>query len=376
MTRIKTLLKKMAIGALILISVVTASVSAFMLHPKFGELPVGERQIRISRSPNFRNGRFQNRTETPTYAPGYSLAGELHKQIFKKYPGRCPQSAIPSVKTDLLHLTEDSNVIVWFGHSSCFIKVDGKTILIDPVFSGSVSPIPRTGKSFKGTDFYIAEDFPPIDYLLISHDHYDHLDYKTALALKNKARQVICGLGVGAHFERWGYRADQLIEMDWDETVKIDTDFAIHVLPARHKSGRGFRQNRTLWVSFLIQTPKKKIYYSGDSGYDKHFSEIGNKYGPIDLAILENGQYDSAWHYVHMLPHETMQAASDLKAKQMLPVHHSKFILARHPWDEPLARIDELSKGSEIGILTPVIGEPIKLEESYQPFRKWWKAID
>jgi L-ascorbate metabolism protein UlaG (beta-lactamase superfamily) len=341
----------------------------------FGKAPSREQVANFQHSPNFRNGKFQNTIETPTYAPGYSLWGELRKQVFNSFPRRRPVDPIPSVKSDLKHLHDTDDVLVWFGHSSCFLKIDGKTILIDPVFSGNVSPVSGSAKSFDGSDNYTADDFPVIDILLISHDHYDHLDYETVLAIKEKTKKVICGLGVGSHFKHWGFNPDIIIEKDWHEKVVINNEFIIYTEPARHKSGRGINQNNTLWLSFVIQTPTMKIYYSGDGGYDNHFAETGKKFGPIDLAIMENGQYDSAWQFVHLLPHEVLQAAKDLNAVSVLPVHHSKFTLARHPWDEPIVKIMELNKACKIPLLTPMISEVVHLKDSTQTFREWWKDV-
>jgi len=155
----------------------------------------------------------------------------------------------------------------------------------------------------------------------------------------------------------------------------MDSNSVLYTLPARHKSGRGLRQNKTLWVSFLIQTPKAKIYISGDGGYDQHFKAIGDEFGPIDLAIMENGQYDSAWHYVHLLPEEVIKAANDLRAESLLPVHHSKFVLARHPWDEPLNKIVSPGTAYRISVATPLIGEVVNLNDPIQIFYPWWKDL-
>lgn len=347
-----------------------------MQHPKFGKAPSGERLERIRKSPNYKNGKFQNPTETPTFAEGHNFWGEVRKSLFSKYPDRTPHHLIPSIKTDLLNLPADSAVLIWFGHSSCFIQVDGKRILIDPVFSASASPMPGSVKAFKGTSLYSVSDLPNIDYLLISHDHYDHLDYESMLALKNKTRKVICGLGVGSHFEHWGYSAAQIIEKDWHEKEELDSTFVIYTEPARHKSGRGLKQNNTLWLSFVIKSSRVSLYISGDSGYDGHFAEIGKKFGPIDLAIMENGQYDSAWHFVHLLPEETLMGAQDLKARRILPVHNSKFILARHPWDEPLKKMATMNTTYNIPAITPTIGEVVNLNNPSQEFDDWWKGVD
>ena len=358
-----------AVGGLLIISI-----GAYMCHPQVGAVPWHNNLSRIRQSANWENGQFQNESATPTFAPGHHFAAELWESLFGRYPRKRPECKIPTVKVDLLHLPTDAEVLVWFGHSSCFFKSGGKTFLIDPVLSGSISPIPTGGKAFDGTDVYQTTDLPFIDYLLISHDHFDHLDYRTVSALRHRTGKVICGLGVGAHFERWGYAPGQITEMDWNDSLVVDT-LTIHTLPARHKSGRSIQQNRSLWVSFLIQTPTRKIFYSGDGGYDKHFLQIGRKFGPVDLAIMENGQYDSAWHYVHMLPEEAVHAAQDLQAKRLLPVHHSKFALARHPWKEPLERITELSRDLKIPLLTPRIGEPVMLNDSSRHWQRWWEAV-
>ncbi len=257
------------------------------------------------------------------------------------------------------------------------MQIDGKRILVDPVFSGNASPVPGTVKSFKGTDRYAVEDLPDIDYLFISHDHYDHVDYETLMKLKPKIKKVICGLGVGAHFEHWGYDTNKIIEKDWNETVDFGNGFIVHTTPARHFSGRGFTRNNTLWMSYVLQTATMKIYIGGDSGYDTHFADIGNKYGPIDLAIIENGQYNVAWRYIHTLPDEVLKAAKDLKAKRLFPVHSSKFALGNHAWDEPLTKVSELNNHSEnpISLVTPMIGEFVFLKDIKQQFKQWWVGV-
>ncbi|ACU63149.1 MBL fold metallo-hydrolase [Chitinophaga pinensis] len=375
MKRLRKLIKISAIVLLLLIALLSIVTLIYMRLPQFGKAPEGQRLTRIERAANYRNGHFENLEATPTFAPGYSFSGEMRKALFATYPGRYPEKDIPAIKTDLQQLPKDTDAVIWFGHSSCYIQLEGKRILIDPIFSQHASPVPGTVKPFSGTDIYSAADFPEIDYLLISHDHYDHLDYETILALKDKTKQVICGLGVGAHFERWGYPADKVIELAWYESAPQAADGSVKITatPARHQSGRGFSQNNTLWMSFVIQTAQRKIYVSGDSGYGRHFKEIGKAYGPMDLAIIENGQYDSAWHYVHCLPGEVLQAAQDLGAARLLPVHSSKFVLARHRWDEPLKEITRLDQKVGIPLVTPEIGEVVYLDDKEKVFRQWWK---
>ncbi|MGS2762852.1 MBL fold metallo-hydrolase [Sinomicrobium sp. M5D2P9] len=363
---------------LILISIVilfVVSVFIYMQHPKFGKAPSGERLERIKRSSNYRDGSFVNHTFTPSLTEGYSFAGILFDFLFRKKPGLVPDVRIPSVRTDLKALPAEDNVLVWFGHSSYFMQVDGLKILVDPVFSGNASPVPGSTKAFKGTDVYTVSDLPEIDYLLITHDHYDHLDYETVSALKDKVKKVVCGLGVGSHLEHWGYTAEILEEKDWDETVELSSGAKLHILTARHFSGRTFKRNNTLWLSYLLETPKRKIFLGGDSGYDGHFAEIGEQFGTIDLAILENGQYNKAWHAIHCLPGETLKAAKDLNAKRLMPVHSSKFALGMHRWEEPLNEVSAGNKAYGFPLVTPWIGETVNLDDDSQEFREWWKAI-
>jgi L-ascorbate metabolism protein UlaG (beta-lactamase superfamily) len=347
----------------------------YMRQSKFGKTPSRKRLEVMKKSPNFENGRFKNLNHTPQLTEGHTILGVTYEFLFKKTPRRIPVDTIPSVRTDLLNLPVHEDVLVWFGHSSYFIQIDGRRILVDPVFSGNASPVPGTNKSFRGTDRYAAADLPDIDYLIISHDHYDHVDYETLIKLKPKTGTVICGLGVGAHFEDWGYSTNTIIERDWNEKIELDSGFVVYTTPARHFSGRGFSKNNTLWMSYVLQSPTLKIYIGGDSGYDTHYADIGNKFGPIDLAILDNGQYDVKWRYIHTLPEEVLQASHDLKAKRLFPVHSSKFAMANHPWDEPLIKITELNKSFNIPLVTPVIGEIVYLKDDNQRFKKWWAEL-
>lgn len=360
---------------LIIAAALTVVVLLYIRQDKFGKAPDGERLARIQQSPNYRDGKFQNLSETPELAEGYNMAGVIYAQLFRKAPRRSPVDNIPSTKNDLKNIPADQDVLVWFGHSSYYMQLDGKRILVDPVFSGNASPIPGTNKSFAGTDIYSVTDLPDIDYMFISHDHYDHVDHETLVALRPKVDRVICGLGVGSHLEYWGYDPSRIIEKDWYDTVDLDSGFQVTVTPARHFSGRGFSRNNTLWVSFLLRTPSSKIFIGGDSGYDSHFAKIGAEFGPVDLAIVENGQYDLAWPYIHTLPEEVLKVGKDLSAKRLFPVHSSKFVMANHAWDEPLSKVSALNKDYNIPLVTPSIGEIVFLKDSTQTFKRWWEGI-
>jgi len=343
-------------------------VRLFVMLPKFGKLPEGERKARIEKSPNYKNGAFGNLNDTPQMTGGFL---KIMKDMFNA-KNRRPVDEIPSVKTDLLNLDRDKDILVWFGHSSYFMQIDGKRFLVDPVFCGNASPFSFMIKSFKGTDIYTPADIPEVDYLIITHDHWDHLDYKTVTELKSKVGKVITGLGTGAHLERWGYESKIIIETDWYDQVELGDGFRVNVTPARHFSGRGTKPNQTLWVSFVLQTPTIRIFIGGDGGYDEHFAEIGEKFGGFDLAILENGQYNTSWKYIHLMPDQVLQAAKDLRAKRLFPVHSSKFALANHSWDKPLKAITEFNKKVNQPLITPIIGETVYLKDSTQVFTEWW----
>ena len=255
------------------------------------------------------------------------------------------------------------------------MQIDGKRILVDPVLSGSASPFSFMTKAFKGADRYSTDDLPAIDYLFLSHDHYDHLDYKTIVKLKPKVHKLICGLGTGEHLEYWGYDHERIIEKDWNESFELDHGFTVHTVPSRHFSGRWLKRNQALWTSFVLQTPGLRIFIGGDSGYDKHFAEIGNTFGGFDLAIMENGQYNKNWKHIHLMPHEILQAAKELKAKRIFPVHSSKFVLGNHAWDAPLELITENNKKENLNIITPMIGEKVDLANPGQVFSPWWKEV-
>lgn len=345
----------------------------FLRLPPFGSLPRNHRAALVYQSPNWHDGSFQNKHLTPSLTEGASYYAVMKEFFLQKSKRVKPKDLIPSIKTDLHSLDSDKNVLVWFGHSSYFIQVDGRKILVDPVFSGAASPVKFTTRSFSGSDAYTTNDIPAIDFLFISHDHWDHLDYETVLALKTKVKKIITGLGTAAHLERWGFDTHQIIEKDWDETVILEDGFIVHTTPARHFSGRGLKRNQAIWTSFALLTPNHKIFLGGDSGYDTHFKEIGNAYGPFDIAILECGQYDKSWKYIHMMPEEVIQAANDLGTKKLLPVHWGKFALANHDWDTPIKTVLKLQQ--EIPILTPMIGEELNLDAN-QVFEQWWLTIE
>ena len=336
-----------------------------------GKLPSGKHLEKLKQSPNYKRNAFQNLSDTPMKADDISY-WKLMREFFKKNKDTVPPGLLPSVKTDLTKLNSSKPLIVWFGHSSYLIRIGNKNFLIDPVFSGNAAPLSFMIKAFPGSNIYKPEDMPVIDYLILTHDHYDHLDFKTLRKLRNRANKIYCSLGISSHLKYWGYNNDTITEMDWWETQQLDDNISLTAAPARHFSGRGIKRGQTFWSSFILKTKDHNLYLGGDSGYDSHFKEIGKKFGPFDLAILEAGQYNTMWPLIHMMPEETVQAAVDLNAKALLPVHWGKFTLAMHAWTDPVTRV--LAKANELNmkVLTPKIGQPLVLDDSFQS-EKWWE---
>lgn len=361
---------------IVIIAIVAAALLIFLQQPTFGKAPSGKRLERIQRSPYYKDGKFDNINFTPQLAEDASMPEVIYRFIFGQNKNLIPKQKFNFTKTDLKNLDLRENTYVWMGHSSYFIQIDGKKILVDPVFSGNASPVSFTTKAFAGTDLYSADDIPDLDYLIITHDHWDHLDFETVKKLDPKVKQVITGLGTGEHLEYWDYDPKKIIELDWGESFDLENGFKVHAETARHFSGRGLKRNQAIWASFVFETPLKKIYLGGDSGFDDHFEKIGNKYGGFDLAILENGQYNQDWRYIHMMPKEFLQASKDLKAQRIIPVHNSKFALALHDWKEPLQQISTLNEKENLHIITPKIGEKINWEDDQKVYSKWWEPLE
>ncbi|GAB3809335.1 MBL fold metallo-hydrolase [Spirosoma humi] len=355
---------------LFILSGLIATTFLFMQQSTFGSNPTATRLEHIQRSPNYRDGSFQNLEKTTVMLENASYLGMM-RDFINKDKDNIPAKPIPSVKTDLKALPDDKPTVVWFGHSSYLIKSQGVTILADPVFSGNASPVSYFGKAYPGSNVYSVEDMPDIDLLILSHDHYDHLDYPTITKLIPKVKKFYTALGVGAHLERWGVPADRIVEFDWWESHHVDTNLDLTAVPARHFSGRSLTRGKTLWTAYVMKIHGYSLYLGGDSGYGKHFKEIGAKYGPFDLAILECGQYGKDWPDIHMFPEEVATAAQDLGAKTVLPVHWAKFSLANHGWTEPIERFTKRAAEQNLNYTTPLIGEPVVIGVSY-PKSRWW----
>jgi L-ascorbate metabolism protein UlaG (beta-lactamase superfamily) len=287
---------------------------------------------------------------------------------------RTPDGPLPAVPVQLSHFKQNCGNCLnatWLGHSSLMINIDGYRILTDPVFQKRISIFGPT--RFAGDLPIRIDRLPRIDAVIISHDHYDHLNRWSIQQLAAKTTTFIVPLAVGAHLVKWGVKPDRIVELDWWERHTVDDDLVVTAAPARHFSGRGLTdRNKSLWASWVLAGPHHRIFFSGDSGYFSGFKRIGDTYGPFDMTFLECGAYDRMWHHVHMLPEETLQAHLDLKGELLQPIHWGTFNLALHPWYEPMQRITQAAERNRVDLALPMIGETIRYE---QPVRKgkWWQ---
>lgn len=361
---------------LALVVLTAVAITAYLQHPLFGTLPAGDRLSRLEQSPHFADGIFKNQIESPLKTTDQSELAMWTETIFGKKGTPRPPSRLPVVRTDLKALDRTQDLVIWLGHSSYYVQLAGQRILIDPVFSTNAAPVPLANIAFEGTSIYGSADMPDIDVLLITHDHYDHLDYPSIQALRPKVKQVVTALGVGAHFQAWGYDIQTVHEADWYTTVHAAADLQVHVTPARHFSGRTFTRDKALWAGYALVSPQRRIFFSGDSGYAPHFAEVGRCYGPFDLVALDAGQYDPRWANVHMNPEQAAQAAEDLQAKVLLPGHVGRFSISPHDWDDPFKRISVASEKRSYVLWTPEIGRQINLDSDKQTFTRWWETVD
>ena len=325
----------------------------------------GERLSRMQASKNFKDGIFVNEIDTP------KLTASQFKVSMKFFFGgsdrREPENPIPIVKMNkdsFSQKPEKGLRLTWMGHSTLLLEMGEQIILIDPVFSKRTSPVGWMGpKRFHEVPISIQE-LPQIDIVLISHDHYDHLDIDSILKLKDKTNSFVMPLGIGAHLEGWGIDASKIYELDWWDTINFDKIEFI-CTPARHFSGRGLNdENKTLWASWVIRSEgnkRRNLFYSGDTGPMPAFKTIGDKYGPFDLTMIQLGAYGNFWPYMHMTPEEAIEAHKQLKGKLMLPVHWGTFNLALHGWDEPIIRTRKEAKKQKIEFIEPRPGEMIEL---------------
>ncbi len=341
----------------------------------FGTRPNSEEKKKFLNSPQYKADRevFDNRIPNLQDNVKKRIEFKDYFKIFSSEEGLVPKKKLPEVHpltADFLKSSENIKVI-WLGHSTVLLNLKGKIVLIDPVFSGSASPFSFMVKRFQPPVLKL-EELPKIDYIVISHDHYDHLDMETMEFFSKKDVQFLVPLGVGSHLVGWDVDRQRITELDWWQSKSID-GLEFTATPAQHFSGRNlFNQNQTLWASWVIKNDTQKIYFSGDSGYDIHFKEIGDKLGPFDLAFVENGQYNPKWCEVHLLPDEVIKAYTDLNAKKLFPIHWGMFKLSFHPWYEPIQLTSKASAERGIHLVSPIMGEIVEVTDERKNI-DWWK---
>ena len=341
---------KTTITIVCILVVLSGIVLAVLSHPSFGLWRHVSKE-RIQASPNYRDGMFRNQELTPQFTGDTtSTRGTLWRFLTDKDTLRVPGEPIHAVKTDLKSLPTDSDWLVWFGHSSYLFCLGGKRYLVDPVLKPEW-PATLMMKPFAGTDIYRPDDLPNIDVLIITHEHWDHMEYATLRDIRDRVKSVICPLGIADYLRYWDYKDEIITEMDWYEASG-----GITCLPSRHFSNRLLRRNQTLWASFMVEADGRTVYIGGDGGYDKRFAQIYERFGAVDLALLENGQYNTNWKYVHTTPEDLKKVILDLQAKQVFTVHHDKFALSVHPWYEPDSVAHDSATKHNINLLDAPIG--------------------
>ncbi|WP_246434794.1 MBL fold metallo-hydrolase [Teredinibacter haidensis] len=311
----------------------------------------------------------------PNFAENGKLFPILFRYVTEKRVDVAPRQKIPLSILSAEHLEQlpkDSDTVIRLGHSSVFLNIGGKKWLIDPVFSERASPFSFLGpKRFHPTPISL-EDLPDIDGVLISHDHYDHLDEASIKSLARSVKHFIVPMGVDRHLLKWKVPAENIQVLDWWESAKIQ-NIQITATPAQHFSGRNMLdKNKTLWASYVIETPDNTLFFSGDSGYFSGFKDIGERFGPFALTMIEAGAYDKDWSSIHMTPEQSLQAHKDLGGAHMMPIHNGTFDLAFHSWYEPLQRISALAKQGGVSLLTPIMGQVITLN-NIPTTLAWWE---
>jgi L-ascorbate metabolism protein UlaG (beta-lactamase superfamily) len=341
----------------------------------FGAAPTGARFLTMQASKQHQNGVFVN--ARPTHVMGLSESGSVLEELLFGDQERTPAKALPvvtSVGVNVARAPESGLRLTWLGHSTMLIEIDGVRLLTDPVFGERASPSTLVGPArFHPVPASVAE-LGRIDAVLISHDHYDHLDMPTILELKKSAARFFVPLGVGAHLERWDVSPARIAEHDWWQESVLQ-GVRLIATPAQHFSGRGLLdRDRTLWASWTIVGPKHRVYFSGDTGLMREFGEIGSKYGPLDVAMLEVGAYHPKWSDIHLGPNQALEAFSALRAKRLLPVHWGTFNLAFHAWLEPAETLYEAARAKGVALLTPRVGQSVEPMRSVK-LEPWWRAF-
>jgi L-ascorbate metabolism protein UlaG (beta-lactamase superfamily) len=325
-------------------------------------------------APNSHDGVFRN-TEPPTPLPPGTVRAALRGIRARRAAG-LPERPVPMARPTFGAIAELA--VTWFGHSSVLLEIDGFRVLADPVWSERVSPSRRVGPRRLHPVPVGLAGLPPLDAIVISHDHYDHLDLPTVRALVADARHAnapfVVPRGIGAHLRAWDVPEERIVELDWEGEARIG-ELRLVCAEARHFSGRRLRRDTTLWSSWVVAGPRHRAYFGGDTGYTAAFARAGERHGPFDVTLLPIGAYADLWPDIHMNPEESVRAHGDLRGGVLLPVHWATFNLAFHPWSEPLTRLRAAAESAGIPLALPLPGQRIDLAERL-PERDWWAEVD
>lgn len=368
---------RIALGLGVLAAGLAAATAAVLSLPPFGAPMAGARLVRAEADPHYRDGRFVNvQPEAPT---SWAAMGDYLVRQFSGDEVRVPPAPLPVLAIDPAALAAPPAAEVlraaWLGHASTLVEIDGLRLLLDPVFAERVSPLPVGPRRFHPPPIALAS-LPPIDAVLVSHDHYDHLDMDAVRHLAGRGTRFFVPLGIGAHLERWGVPAAQIEELAWWQERPL-RGLRIVCTPSRHYSGRSLGdRSATLWSSWSVHGPRHRFFYSGDTGYSPHFREIGERLGPFDIAFVKIGAYGpgAAWTDIHMPPEQSVQAHRDLQARRMFPLHWATFNLAYHDWDEPIRRTVAAARRAGVELVTPRLGEWVDADRAFES-TAWWEAV-
>ncbi|MEV0586981.1 MBL fold metallo-hydrolase [Nonomuraea sp. NPDC050310] len=331
-----------------------------------------DRATRIQRSPQFKDGAFHNPMPEPTTV-GVPSPGLL-RELARDRDTRRPSGMVPVLVPSLPEPAPDGLSVVWYGHASTLVEIEGRRVLFDPVWSRRVSFSQLAGPRRHHALPVELAALPKVDAIVISHDHYDHLDMATVMSLtRTQSAPFLVPLGIGAHLERWGVPLYRIIELDWEEEAQV-AGLRFVSTAARHFSGRSLRRNDTLWGSWVVAGQRRRVFYAGDSGYFSGYKGIGSAHGPFDLTLMPIGAYSPAWPDIHMNPEEAVNAHLDLGGELLLPVHWATFTLALHPWAEPVERLWREAAGRDVPIVVPRPGEGVVVD-SAPTVDFWWRKL-